>query len=132
MLAGLSSAPQYVVEKCMSLGKKSMIVGSDVDSVILPIDACGGDAALAFASRNSSSRVCLVVILVFMLICNCRLQTADCSSCWLMFCLLFQPLLVAVEENETVLSDTPDKLGIPVVRLRLLFFDSVQLQLQTT
>lgn len=82
VLAGLSSAPQYLVEKSMSLGRKSIIVGSDVDSVILPIDACGGDAALAFASRKSS-----------------------------------RPLLVAVEENETVLSDTPEKLGIPVVKV---------------
>lgn len=53
MLAGLSTAPQY----SKSLGADS-IVASDVDSVILPIDACGGDGALAFANRKTN-RVCL-------------------------------------------------------------------------
>ncbi|KAH6832221.1 hypothetical protein C2S53_005570 [Perilla frutescens var. hirtella] len=82
VLAGLSSAPQYLTQKSTSMGKNS-IVASDVDSVILPIDACGGDAALAFARRKTNNR----------------------------------PLIIAVEENETVLSDTPDKLGIPVVKV---------------
>ncbi|KAH6770494.1 hypothetical protein C2S52_015297 [Perilla frutescens var. hirtella] len=82
VLAGLSSAPQYLTQKSTSMGKNS-IVASDVDSVILPIDACGGDAALAFARRKTNNR----------------------------------PLIIAVEENETVLSDTPDKLGIPAVKV---------------
>ncbi|KAL8464850.1 hypothetical protein ACS0TY_034369 [Phlomoides rotata] len=77
VLAGLSTAPQYLVHNSKSLGTNG-IVASDVDSVILPIDACKGDGALAFASRKTS-----------------------------------RPLLIAVEENETVLTDTPDKLGIP-------------------
>ncbi|CAA0820995.1 Unknown protein [Striga hermonthica] len=81
VLAGLSTAPQYLVENPKLLGKDS-IVASDVDSVILPIDACGGDGALAFASRKSN-----------------------------------RPLIIAVEENETVLSDTPDKLGIQAVKV---------------
>ncbi|GER38426.1 pentafunctional AROM polypeptide [Striga asiatica] len=81
VLAGLSTAPQYLVENPKLLGKDS-IVASDVDSVILPIDACGGDGALAFASRKTN-----------------------------------RPLIIAVEENETVLSDTPDKLGIQAVKV---------------
>ncbi|EYU22304.1 hypothetical protein MIMGU_mgv1a005518mg [Erythranthe guttata] len=84
VLAGLSSAPQYLVQK-ESLGRmsSSIVVGSDVDSVILPVDAFGGDAALAFASMRNNRR----------------------------------PLIIAVEENETVLSDTPEKLGITAVRV---------------
>eukprot|EP00262_Sarcandra_glabra_P005109 TRINITY_DN16419_c0_g1_i1.p1 TRINITY_DN16419_c0_g1~~TRINITY_DN16419_c0_g1_i1.p1 ORF type:complete len:427 (+),score=49.38 TRINITY_DN16419_c0_g1_i1:170-1450(+) len=81
VLAGLSRAPQYVVSKSGAL-LHGCILGSDVDSVILPIDACGGEGTLAFArtSRN-------------------------------------KPLIIAVEENETVLDDTPDKLGIEVVKV---------------
>ncbi|KAL0441212.1 UNVERIFIED_CONTAM: putative lipoprotein [Sesamum radiatum] len=81
VLAGLSTAPQYLVQNFNSLGKDCMLA-SDVDSVILPIDACGGDGALAFASRKTN-----------------------------------RPLLIAVEENETVLNDTPEKLGIPAVKV---------------
>lgn len=37
-----------------------------------------------------------------------------------------QPLIIAVEENETVLNDTPDKLGIPVVTFLVCYiFDFV-------
>ncbi|KAK9277303.1 hypothetical protein L1049_006843 [Liquidambar formosana] len=86
VLAGLSNAPQYVVKDSESLGK-DCIVASDVDSVILPIDACGGDGALAF-SRSKRYKV----------------QTQ-------------KPLIIAVEENETVLDDTPDKLGIEAVKV---------------
>ncbi|XP_073146608.1 uncharacterized protein [Henckelia pumila] len=81
VLAGLSNAPQYLVRNSESL-EKDCLVTSDVDSVILPIDAWGGYGALAFANRKTN-----------------------------------RPLLIAVEENETVLSDTPDKLGIPVVKV---------------
>lgn len=51
MLAGLSNAPQYLVKNNESLEKGCMLAG-DVDSVVLPIDACGGDGALAFARRK--------------------------------------------------------------------------------
>ncbi|XP_057787092.1 uncharacterized protein LOC131004422 [Salvia miltiorrhiza] len=78
VLAGLSSAPQY----SLSGNSKNSIVGSDVDSVILPIDACGGDAALAFANSKTN-----------------------------------RPLIVVVEENQTVLNDTADKLGISAVKV---------------
>ncbi|KAL1568364.1 hypothetical protein AAHA92_03737 [Salvia divinorum] len=78
VLAGLSSAPQY----SLSGDSRNGIVGCDVDSVILPIDACGGDAALAFATRKTK-----------------------------------RPLIVVVEENETVLNDTPEKLGISAVKV---------------
>ncbi|KAK6123649.1 hypothetical protein DH2020_042603 [Rehmannia glutinosa] len=53
VLAGLSNAPQYLVYNSKSLGKDSIVV-EDVDSVILPIDACGGDGALAFATRKTN------------------------------------------------------------------------------
>lgn len=33
---------------------------------------------------------------------------------------LIQPLIIAVEENETVLNDTPDKLGIKAVCVLIL------------
>lgn len=79
VLAGLSNAPQYLVRNSESL-EKDCLVASDVDSVILPIDAWGGAGALAFANSKTN-----------------------------------RPLLIAVGENETVLSDTPDKLGIPAV-----------------
>ncbi|KAL2553384.1 putative lipoprotein [Forsythia ovata] len=81
VLAGLSTAPQYLVRNSES-SDKDCILASDVDSVILPFDACGGDGALAFASGKTS-----------------------------------RALLIAVEENETVLSDTPDKLGIHAVKV---------------
>lgn len=59
MLAGLSNAPQYMVNKSESL-ERGCILASDVDSVILPLDACGGDGALAFASlkRNKVQTNC--------------------------------------------------------------------------
>ncbi|KAL6010910.1 hypothetical protein ACLOJK_001353 [Asimina triloba] len=79
VLAGLSRAPQYLVRKVGS-SDHGCVLGSDVDSIVLPIDACGGEATLALA-RSSH-----------------------------------KPLMIAVEENETVLEDTPDKLGIEVVK----------------
>lgn len=48
VLAGLSNAPQYMVDQ----QARDCILASDVDSVILPLDACGGDGALAFANRK--------------------------------------------------------------------------------
>lgn len=61
MLAGLGTAPQYLIKGTEILGN-NCISASDVDSVILPIDACGGDGALAFAStkRNKVQFLCLV------------------------------------------------------------------------
>nr|GMD27676.1 DUF3326 domain-containing protein [Ipomoea batatas] len=81
VLAGLGTAPQYLIKGTENLGK-NCISASDVDSVILPIDACGGDGALAFASSKRN-----------------------------------RPLIIAVEENETVLNDTPERLGIEAVRV---------------
>ncbi|GMP59134.1 hypothetical protein CsSME_00022538 [Camellia sinensis var. sinensis] len=49
VLAGLSNAPQYLVKNSKSL-ERGCILASDVDSVILPADACGGDGVIAFAS----------------------------------------------------------------------------------
>lgn len=51
ILAGLSNAPQYLTKSSESL-EKSCILASDVDSVVLPLDACGGDGALAFATSK--------------------------------------------------------------------------------
>ncbi|OMO60563.1 hypothetical protein CCACVL1_24040 [Corchorus capsularis] len=81
VLAGLSNAPQYLVRNHDS-SEKGCIFASDVDSVILPIDACAGDATLAFARSKRN-----------------------------------KPLIICVEENETVLDDTADKLGIKVVKV---------------
>ncbi|XP_068643605.1 uncharacterized protein [Aristolochia californica] len=81
VLAGLSTAPQYVRQSGCST--HDCVLASSVDSVILPIDACGGEGALAFA-RSST----------------------------------YKPLIIAVEENETVLNDTPEKLGIEAVRVK--------------
>ncbi|KAJ7954205.1 DUF3326 domain-containing protein [Quillaja saponaria] len=81
VLAGLSSAPQYLVRNSEP-GEQGCILASDVDSVILPRDACGGDAVLAFARSLRN-----------------------------------KPLIVTVEENETVLDDTPVKLGIEVAKV---------------
>lgn len=55
MLAGLSNAPQYVVKNSGSF-EKGCLFASDVDSVILPMDTCGGDGALAFA-RSKKDKV---------------------------------------------------------------------------
>ncbi|KAK7308735.1 hypothetical protein VNO77_42361 [Canavalia gladiata] len=81
VLAGLSKAPQYMVMDSNSM-EKGCILASDVDSVILPKDACGGDASLAFA-RNEKKK----------------------------------PLIITVEENETVLNDSADKLGLEVLHV---------------
>lgn len=84
VLAGLSKAPQYVVKKkMMEQGTlfQGSIWASDIDCVVIPINACGGAGTLAF-SRNDH-----------------------------------KPLLIAVEENETVLDDTPEKLQLNVVRV---------------
>ncbi|GKU90195.1 hypothetical protein SLEP1_g4223 [Rubroshorea leprosula] len=81
VLAGLSKAPQYLIKSPESLEKRS-ICASDVDSVILPMNACGGDGALAFARSKRN-----------------------------------KPLIICVEENETVLNDTPDELGINAMKV---------------
>ncbi|KAJ8447652.1 hypothetical protein Cgig2_031706 [Carnegiea gigantea] len=81
VLAGLSNAPQYVVMDSNS-SEKACIFAGDVDSVILPIDACAGDGVLAFAKNRRN-----------------------------------KPLIITVEENTTVLSDTPERLGIEVMRV---------------
>ncbi|KAK3037582.1 hypothetical protein RJ639_030765, partial [Escallonia herrerae] len=81
VLAGLSNAPQYMFNKSESL-ERGAIFASHVDSVILPVDACGGDGALAFAKIKRN-----------------------------------KPLIVTVAENETVLNDTHDKLGIETVKV---------------
>ncbi|CAN0865242.1 Uncharacterized lipoprotein syc1174_c [Linum grandiflorum] len=80
VLVGLSKAPQYKVNSRSS--ETGCIYAGDVDSVVLPLDACGGDAALAFARSKGK-----------------------------------KPLIIAVEENETVLDSTPDKLGIEVIKV---------------
>ena len=54
VLAGLSNAPQYLVKNYES--ENGCILASDVDSVILPIDAFGGDGVLAFA-RSKRNKV---------------------------------------------------------------------------
>ncbi|GAV65591.1 DUF3326 domain-containing protein [Cephalotus follicularis] len=81
VLAGLSTAPQYLVKDFEPLDK-GCILASDVDSIILPRDACGGDGALAFARSRKN-----------------------------------KPLMITVEENETVLNHVPEKLGIEVVKV---------------
>lgn len=53
MLAGLSKAPQYLVRHAESM-EKDCILASDVDSVLLPKNACGGDGTLAFARREKN------------------------------------------------------------------------------
>lgn len=52
VLAGLSNAPQYLVKNSES--EHGCILASDVDSVILPIDACAGPGALAFAQSKAN------------------------------------------------------------------------------
>ncbi|XP_038875667.1 uncharacterized lipoprotein syc1174_c-like isoform X5 [Benincasa hispida] len=81
VLSGLSNAPQYLSKNFDSLGK-DCILANDVDSVIVPINACGGDGTLAFARSKE-----------------------------------YKPLIIAVEENETVLSDSPMSLGIEAVKV---------------
>ncbi|KAK1412042.1 hypothetical protein QVD17_32994 [Tagetes erecta] len=80
VLAGLANAPQYLTNKS-DFQENGCITASDVDSIILPADACGGDAVLAFANKKA------------------------------------KPVIICVQENETVLNDTPDKLGIDVVKV---------------
>lgn len=66
MLAGLSTAPQYVVIKHKSLDD-GCVLATDVDSVVLPINACGGDGALAFAKRLKKKVALLNLSLPFIL-----------------------------------------------------------------
>ncbi|KAE9595426.1 hypothetical protein Lal_00031234 [Lupinus albus] len=81
VLAGLSKAPQYLTKNSESM-EKGCILASDVDSIILPKDACGGDGTLAF-SRSKKNK----------------------------------PLIITVDENETVLNDTPDELGFEALQV---------------
>ncbi|OAY66425.1 putative lipoprotein, partial [Ananas comosus] len=82
VLAGLSNAPQYVMRRQGSSANGCVVAG-DVDSVILPANACGGDAAIAFARSANKNK----------------------------------PLIITVQENETVLDDTPEKLSINAVKV---------------
>ncbi|WJX10261.1 hypothetical protein P8452_01004 [Trifolium repens] len=81
VLAGLSKAPQYSVMHSNSM-QNGCILASDVDSVVLPKDACGGDGTLAFARKAKN-----------------------------------KPLIITVEENETVLDDTAYKLGFEALHV---------------
>ncbi|TVU22077.1 hypothetical protein EJB05_31754, partial [Eragrostis curvula] len=83
VLSGLSNAPQYVMRRQGTLDT-GCIVASDVDSVILPRDSCGGDGTLAFARTVRKNK----------------------------------PLIITVQENETVLDDTPDKFGIETLNVK--------------
>ncbi|KAM0880130.1 hypothetical protein ACQ4PT_033768 [Festuca glaucescens] len=83
VLAGLSSAPQYVTRRHGTLDN-GCIVASDIDSVIIPKDACGGDGTLAFARTARKNK----------------------------------PLIITVQENETVLDDTPDKFSIEALNVQ--------------
>lgn len=82
VLSGLSNAPQYVTRR-QGTFDAGCIVASDVDSVILPKDACGGDGTLAFARTTRNNK----------------------------------PLIITVQENETVLDDTPDKFSIDALNV---------------
>lgn len=55
MLAGLSNAPQYVINKGSSVN--GCVVADDVDSIVLPADACGGNATLAFSKSKRPHKV---------------------------------------------------------------------------
>ncbi|MCO5594424.1 hypothetical protein L7F22_048454 [Adiantum nelumboides] len=85
VLAGLSRAPQYIIrdEKSKESAHPGSLWAHDVDSVVIPINACGGDGTVAFSQSK------------------------------------YKPLIIAVEENETVLDDTPEKLQLNAV----WFFD---------
>ncbi|KAG0461555.1 hypothetical protein HPP92_021852 [Vanilla planifolia] len=61
VLAGLSRAPQYVAN-WQSCSTNGLIFAADVDSVILPVDACGGDAALAFARSRTRNKPLLIAV----------------------------------------------------------------------
>ena len=51
MLAGLSNAPQYLVTDSNAI-ERGCILSNDVDSVIVPIDACAGKGLLSFAQKK--------------------------------------------------------------------------------
>ncbi|KAL3689771.1 hypothetical protein R1sor_009279 [Riccia sorocarpa] len=83
VLAGLSRAPQYVSKaEQVSHSKNGTLWAPDVDCVVVPVNACGGDGTLSFARRTGR-----------------------------------KPLIIAVEENETVLQDTSEKVGIDALRV---------------
>lgn len=75
VLVGLSRAPQYTQSR-----NPYSFWADDVDSVVIPINACGGSSILSFAAKDV--------------------------------------LIIAVEENQTVLDVTPEKLGLSVVRVK--------------
>lgn len=75
VLVGLSRAPQYTQSR-----NPYSFWADDVDSVVIPINACGGSSILSFAAKGA--------------------------------------LIIAVEENQTVLDVTPEKLGLSVVRVK--------------
>ncbi|XP_048497245.1 uncharacterized protein LOC104884274 isoform X2 [Beta vulgaris subsp. vulgaris] len=53
VLAGLSNAPQYLVTNS-DARDNGCIFANDVDSVILPIDACAGNGVLSFAKKKKN------------------------------------------------------------------------------
>ncbi|CAK9198407.1 unnamed protein product [Sphagnum troendelagicum] len=80
VLAGLSRAPQLVRKR--DRGGAGTLWADDVDCVVVPSDACGGNGTLALCHKTGR-----------------------------------KPLLIAVEENETVLDDTPEKLQLNNLRV---------------
>ncbi|WMV28336.1 hypothetical protein MTR67_021721 [Solanum verrucosum] len=118
VLAGLSTAPQYLVKG--NNFSDNCIVAGDVDSVILPIDACRGDGALAFANRKINKVIGSLSIDINWPLYLPKAGKVVCpsplpSQSPLMG--LYWPLIIAVEENQTVLNDTPDSLGIEAVKV---------------
>ncbi|KAJ3694408.1 hypothetical protein LUZ60_009888 [Juncus effusus] len=61
VLAGLSKAPQYVMRENGLFGD-TCIVANDVDSVVLPFNACGGDASLAFSKITRSNKPLIITV----------------------------------------------------------------------
>ncbi|CAN6453573.1 unnamed protein product [Victoria cruziana] len=61
VLAGLSKAPQYLSTTSGFVGT-DCLVASDVDSLVLPIDACGGIGALAFANSDKQKPPLIIAV----------------------------------------------------------------------
>lgn len=101
----------------MAASTKVSLWSEDIDCVVVPVNACGGAGTLAFSKKKhkvspSSSIFTHPFIIVKSIISETykfEVKMAGFGDNSM------QPLLIAVEENKTVLNDTPEKMEIDMV-----------------
>jgi hypothetical protein len=101
----------------MAASTKVSLWSEDIDCVVVPVNACGGAGTLAFSKKKKHKVLpSIITIHPFFLVKSIISETYKVEVKMAGFGdNSMQPLLIAVEENKTVLNDTPEKMEIDMV-----------------